>query len=141
MLHHEEILWKQKARCDWLNFNNRNTKFFHTHALQRRKNNCIIAICNSSRNWIFDPKAIEVEAKNFFQNLYGEDLGLTRDLLAHNFPSLDSSNLDFLGRVVTNEEIKFALFDMAPLKTLGSNGFHAFLFQKLWDTVGPTVCD
>lgn len=41
VLHHEELLWKQKAKCDWLKLGDQNTKFFHTCTLQRRKNNRI----------------------------------------------------------------------------------------------------
>lgn len=41
--------------------------------------------------------------------------------------------------MVTDEEIKTALLDMAPLKALGSDGFHALFFQKQWYTIGPTV--
>lgn len=56
------------------------------------------------------------------------------------FPQFASTDSDFLGRVVTNEEIKRAMFDMAPLKAPGSDDFHAIFFQKQWDTVGPAVC-
>ncbi|KAK5840039.1 hypothetical protein PVK06_008906 [Gossypium arboreum] len=58
-LHLEKILWKQKVRYDWLNLGDYNIKFFHTRTLQRRKNNRITAIHNSSSEWIFDPEAIE----------------------------------------------------------------------------------
>lgn len=30
---------------------------------------------------------------------------------------------------------------MAPLKALGSDGFHAFFFQSKWDIVGPIISD
>lgn len=40
-----------------------------------------------------------------------------------------------------NDEIKKALFDMALLKTPGSDGFHAHFFQSQWDSVGGTVCE
>ncbi|KAG8472412.1 hypothetical protein CXB51_034210 [Gossypium anomalum] len=46
VIRHEELLWKQKAHCDWLHFGDRNTKFFHARTLRQRKNSRINAICN-----------------------------------------------------------------------------------------------
>lgn len=65
-------LWKQKARCDWLKFGDRNTKFFRSCTLLRRKNNRITAIRNSDGNWMYDPEGIEDQANKFFQRLYRE---------------------------------------------------------------------
>ncbi|KAH1130014.1 hypothetical protein J1N35_001392 [Gossypium stocksii] len=80
VVHHEELLWRQKARCD----------------------------CN----------------------LYGEQsrkIGSLRDL-------------QFLNMVVSDEEIKKTLFDMATLKALGSDGLHAIFYQSQWEFVGPSIC-
>ncbi|KAG8485687.1 hypothetical protein CXB51_019012 [Gossypium anomalum] len=54
VLYHEEILWRQKARCDWLTLGDRNTKFFHTRTLRRRKQNQITALKNDLGEWIMD---------------------------------------------------------------------------------------
>ncbi|KAK5771935.1 hypothetical protein PVK06_048191 [Gossypium arboreum] len=56
------------------------------------------------------------------------------------YPSLSNEDVDFLGRNVTNEEIKATLFHMAPLKALGSDGFQATFFQNQWDIIGDTIC-
>ena len=40
----------------------------------------------------------------------------------------------------TEEEVRNALFQMAPLKAPDLDGFNAGFFQKHWDIVGPEVC-
>ncbi|KAA3489717.1 LINE-1 reverse transcriptase isogeny [Gossypium australe] len=62
-----------------------------------------------------------------------------RRLPPHRFLKLDSTDLNFLSILVTDEEIKTALFDMAPLKAPASDGFHALFFQKQWDIIGTVV--
>ncbi|KAK5825017.1 hypothetical protein PVK06_019819 [Gossypium arboreum] len=52
---------------------------------------------------------------------------------------LEQSDINFLGKEVTNEEIKMTLFDMAPLKALESDGYHAIFFQNQWDSIGGTI--
>ncbi|KAG8493637.1 hypothetical protein CXB51_011699 [Gossypium anomalum] len=130
VLRYEELIWKQKACCDWLHFRDCNTKFFHALMLQQRKHGCITVICNDCGDWLYNSKAVEVEANKFFHNLYGENPGPMRSLPPSKFPRLDHDDISFLGKQITNREIKVALFDMAPLKAPGSDGFHALFFQK-----------
>ncbi|KAH1098637.1 hypothetical protein J1N35_015558 [Gossypium stocksii] len=98
--------------------------------INRRKNNRITAIRNSKGNWIYDPEDIENEANKFFQKLYRERPAPMGNLPPSGFPQLDSDDVSFLGKPITNEEIKKALFDMAPLRAPGSDGYHALFFQK-----------
>ena len=39
------------------------------------------------------------------------------------------------------EEIKFALFNMAPMKAPGPNGLHVVFLQSQWDIVGKSIYD
>ncbi|KAG8472191.1 hypothetical protein CXB51_036355 [Gossypium anomalum] len=110
-LHHEEMLWKQKSRCEWLNLGDRNTSYFHRQAV------------------------------NFFQKLYRKNPGLSRSLPSNAFPRLNIEYVDYLGQRVMNEEIRAVLFDMAPLKAPGSDGFQVAFFQNQWDNRGETICE
>ncbi|KAA3462709.1 reverse transcriptase [Gossypium australe] len=97
VIHHEDLLWKQKVRYDWWKLGDRNTKFFHTRTLHRRKNNRITAIRNADGNWIYDPEDIEGEANEFFQSIE-KFLLLWAVCLLVDFPSLIQFNLDAFGQ-------------------------------------------
>ncbi|MBA0823556.1 hypothetical protein Goarm_020281, partial [Gossypium armourianum] len=88
------------------NLGGRNTKFFHTCTLRKRKNSRITAIHNSDSDWIYDSESIESKANDFFQNLYGKVSGSMGSLPLSSFPQLDPIDIDFLGKPVTSDEIK-----------------------------------
>ncbi|KAH1033042.1 hypothetical protein J1N35_045216 [Gossypium stocksii] len=140
ILYHEEILWKQKSRCEWLKLGDRNTSYFYRRTIQRRNFYKITALREANGDWVFDSDTLKSEAVNFFQKLYGETPGSLRNLPHSAFPGLSSEDVDFLGKMVTNEEIKVAFFYMAPFKALGSDGFQAGFFQNQWDNIGKAIC-
>ncbi|KAH1032557.1 hypothetical protein J1N35_044731 [Gossypium stocksii] len=75
-----------------------------------------------TRDWVMDDEQLKIEVVNFYSNLYGEHPRPTKDFPSSAFPRLNDGDLNFLRRPVTDEEIKNALFTMAPLKAPGSDG-------------------
>ncbi|KAK5786060.1 hypothetical protein PVK06_040687 [Gossypium arboreum] len=141
VLNHEELLWIQKARCDWLQFGDRNTQYFHNRTMQRRKSNHILALRISSGEWCSDQSILSAEAARFFEKLYGEIPTPMSAPPLNIFPRITDQNFDFLNKPILNDDIKKALFDMAPLKAPGSDEYHALFFQSQWDLVGGAVCE
>ncbi|KAH1106715.1 hypothetical protein J1N35_010483 [Gossypium stocksii] len=133
VLNHEELLWRQKARCDWLRFEDHNTKYFHSCTIRRRKFNRIIALCTSSREKSSDQSIFSDKAVRFFEKLYGEIPTSMSDLPMNLFFHIKKDDFDFLNKPILNDEIKKALFDMALLKAPESDG--------QWDLIGETVCE
>ena len=70
MYHREEIMWRQRARVEWLSAGDKNTKFFHLRASLRRKKNMIKALQNSLGVEITDPGELKALANGFYQSLY-----------------------------------------------------------------------
>ncbi|MBA0584342.1 hypothetical protein Gorai_015159, partial [Gossypium raimondii] len=73
--------------------------------------------------------------------LYGELLDPMRGLLSNIFLRIKFQDIAFSEKLISNEEIKKALFDMAPLKAPSSDGFHAHFFQSQWDIVSNAICE
>ncbi|KAH1074896.1 hypothetical protein J1N35_027224 [Gossypium stocksii] len=69
----------------------------------------------------------------FFEKLYGEVPQALGDLPNISFPRLSTPKITFLEELITNDEIKKALFDIAPLKAPENDGYHAHFFQSQWD--------
>lgn len=129
LLDPEELLWKQKARCDWLQLGDRNTKFFHSRTIQRRKSNNITVLCLTDGVWYTDQDILQNAAIKYFANLYrepSEDIGT---LPSNIFSRLSDTDIRTIGKPITNEEIKTVLFDMNPLKAPRSGNFQAIFFQ------------
>ncbi|KAH1105779.1 hypothetical protein J1N35_009547 [Gossypium stocksii] len=80
VLHHEELLWKQKAR----NYNK------------------ITVLKNEEGDWILKDESLQIEAINFFQKLYGEPPECSTALLASSFPKIDPNDKELLRKAFSN---------------------------------------
>ncbi|KAH1064281.1 hypothetical protein J1N35_029268 [Gossypium stocksii] len=107
----EEPLWKQKSRCNWITEGDRNTKYFHSRTMKRRRTNRIEALNLTNGEWSFEEEVLNVEAASFFKNLYTND-GPVNEL-----------------------EVKKTLDGMSPLKASGVHGLHEKFFQSQWHCV------
>ncbi|KAH1031683.1 hypothetical protein J1N35_043857 [Gossypium stocksii] len=119
-----------RLTCEWLKLGDHNTSYFHRRTVQRRNFNKITALRNADGDRIYDPEILKTEVVHFFQNLFGESPSHFGNIPLSAFPGLSIEDADFLGRIITKEEIKTTLFDMAPLKAPRSDGFQAAFFQN-----------
>jgi len=52
LLQKYEIFWAQRCRINWLKHGDKDTKFFHAKAIQRRNKNHISGIQNAHGQWV-----------------------------------------------------------------------------------------
>ena len=54
---------------------------------------------------------------------------------------LTEEESDWIGRDVTEEEVKDGLWSLRPFKAPGPDGLHAGFYQQFWGDVGNSVCN
>ncbi|KAK8711191.1 hypothetical protein V6N13_146482 [Hibiscus sabdariffa] len=100
ILDQEELLWKQKSRCDWIAFGDRNTSYFHKRAIINKRKNRISKLQLSTGEWCDDDEVLHNEAVTFFQNLFsiGNDVQGTFPISGY-FPTIPFEDMQCLDHV------------------------------------------
>ncbi|XP_022574359.1 uncharacterized protein LOC111215241 [Brassica napus] len=82
VLEQEEVLWYQKSRDKWISFGDKNTKYYHTSTIVRRKRNRIEMLKDENGRWIDQPEELEKLAITYYKRLYStDDINLHTDRL------------------------------------------------------------
>lgn len=90
----EELLWRQKATCDWICQGDRNTKYYRMKAKIRQRTNRIRALQDDTGAWILDEESLTCVAKSYFNQLYTSDSDHhVQYHTSGKFPLLSSSSL------------------------------------------------
>ncbi len=138
----EEIMWRQRSRISWLQEGDRNTKYFHACASQRKRTNNIARLRDSDGQWQTDQGVIGTMAVDYFQNLFTTSSPhAISEVTSQVDPVVSEEMNEILLTSFTEDEIRQALFQMSPSKAPGPDGMTALFFQKYWNIVGPDVID
>ena len=133
MLHQEELAWRQRSRAIWFPVDDKNTKFFHQKATQRKRKNHIRGVFNKTGEWCTGDEQIADTAVEYFQDLFtssqpeDEEIGLVLEAVDQRVTD-DMNNT--LMEPYTGDEVRRALFQMHPSKVPGPDGMSPFFFQK-----------
>lgn len=138
-LRQEELVWMLKSRVQWLRDGDRNTKYFHTATLVRRRRNKIMGLLDENGVWVMDQQRLKELAVGFYSSLFRSESCLQEAFPSGLFPSISEAKLLSLQRECSDDEVKRALFEMGPYKAPGPDGFHAGFFQCMWPTTGPSL--
>ena len=132
LLYEEELYWGQRAKAHWLKEGDRNTKFFHAHASERRKQNTIMGIWDEHGRWCEEKESIAQATVAYFKNIYTTTSPTRVEDVVVTIPTRVSEDMnESLTRVFTREEIATALEQIHPTKALGPNGMSAIFLSKI----------
>ena len=141
ILNLEEDFWALKSRVGWVVDGDRNTKFFHTSTIARRRHNKIDRIHNCVGDWITDSVLISQHIQNGFSELFTTSHvssldGICLPLWA---PRISDAKALILLSPVTTRNVKDSLWSFKPFKAPGPNGLHPRFFQRCWPQVGESI--
>ncbi|KAK3211831.1 hypothetical protein Dsin_016537 [Dipteronia sinensis] len=137
----EERYWGQRAKTDWLQHGDKNTRFFHSKACARKARNIVRGLQDDSGQWK-EAKTEMVIIASYFDNHFTssnpsqENMDSILDDI-HQKISVQQSC--FLDSKFSGEEIRKVVFHMNPLKAFGNDGLRALFFLKFWGTIGESV--
>lgn len=139
ILFQEEALWYQKSREQWIKLGSRNTRFFHTQIVVRRKRNKIHGLHISSEAWYTEPELPQEEAVKFFKNLFCMKANIQPCQQPCNVKPLGEDGRMALTKPVTKEEVHRALMSMKSYKASGPHGFQPIFYKLFWDEIGDDI--
>ena len=126
----------------WLKVGDRNTRFFHNKASKRRRKNYIKGLYNNNGQCCTNSSQVEDIVLEFYQALFTSQSLENFDEILAQIPrvvTVEMSN-DLLAEFKANE-VETALKQVAPLRSLGSNGMPPIFYQHYWSLVGSDVVD
>jgi hypothetical protein len=122
-LEQEDLKWRQRAKVEWLKNGDRNTKFFHACANQRKRRSIIEKIVDGYGQTCTTQREIEGAFINHFQTI----------LTISSPNNIEECTVGLEGRVTSSMnnmllaefsslEVKTALDQMDPMKASGPDG-------------------
>lgn len=142
LYHKEEILWRQRSRVECLIEGDKNTKYFHLRATMIRRKNLVASLQAENGDLITNISDLERMITDFYWKLYKSEGVTNMNIVLDAIPVRVTEEMNLmLTAEYTKEEVKTALFQMAPSKAPGPDGFPVQFFQKHWAVCGYEVTD
>lgn len=140
VLEREEIMERQRSRISWLKEGDRNTEFFQAKARARGRVNRIKSLIDEDGRILTEQEDLERLACQFYQDLFSAQHELQPELVCKFVDRrLTPEMAQELMKPFTEQEVEQALFQMAPSKAPGVDGFNADFFQAHWPLVKESV--
>ena len=97
---------------------------------------------DSEERWCTSDEQIAHVAESYFQELFSTAHPQNMESVLQAVQRKVTPHMnESLTRPYTADEVRLALFQMHPSKSLGSDGMSHFFFQKYWHIVGNDVTE
>ncbi|XP_074266876.1 uncharacterized protein LOC141590167 [Silene latifolia] len=116
----EEQYWRQRSRALWLRDGDKNTKFFHMRAGERKRKNSIAKLIDDEGVTRMGDEEVGVVANGYFTELFSTTNPSNDETIFQGFETRVTSDMnDMLKRDYCEDDIIEALNQMHPLKARG----------------------
>ncbi|XP_017251667.1 uncharacterized protein LOC108222250 [Daucus carota subsp. sativus] len=129
LLDKQEVYWKQRSKQFWLQEGDKNTRFFHRYASNRRKNNRVDRIKDANGVWQETKGEIQGVVEDYFSRLFTSSNlqgKLSNREVVKQVSDVENAELH---TEVTVAEVKDVVFSMHPDKASGLDGFNPAFYQ------------
>ena len=117
--------------------------YFHVFTIVKRHRNKIRCIKDDRGEWIADEEGVKQHIIAGFEKLYTtgvEKASIASPISNFSCCYLTDEEQTWVGKGVTEEDVKEGLWALKPFKALGLDGLHAGFFQYFWFDFGNSVC-
>lgn len=139
ILNQREIFWRQRSKQLWLQAGDQNSKYFHSFASNRRRNNQIHKLKNEDGHWLDWENGLPDLMSGYFTSLFTASQVEWQEVVSYIPTSVSRSQNEKLLGQVTAEEVKEVLFQMNPDKAPGPDGMTPGFYKIHWQIVGKDV--
>ena len=133
-------MWKQRSRNNWLKDGDSNTKFFHSRATQRNKQNYILGLEGENRVWVKEESQMGNLVEDYFSNLFSTSNPTGFDeILEVILPKVSEEMNLGLNQNFIAEEVHADIQQMAPLLAPKPSNMFPIFYKSFWHIVGENV--
>jgi len=124
----KNLYWRQRAKVHWLEKGDRNTKFFHHYASERKKKSRINRLVKENGEEVVEEAGIRNMITDFYKALFTATNSPRQDeLLPHTPLRVTPEMNEALLKPFTAEEVKAGLDAIGDLKAPGADGMASFI--------------
>lgn len=123
----------------WLKEGDKNTRYFHTSASTRKRQNSLGNICNDQGEWCANSDEVDALIGAYFKSLFSAGGVQTAEVIQCVDTKVISEHNSMLLAPFSAIKVKEAVFGMHPDKSPGPDGMNPTFYQKFWHIVGEDV--